>query len=195
MKFLAMATALAILLAGSSAWGHSFPPVRTVVVQVESCELVLLVGYRPGTGEATDTLLTRAASQPKSQGVEALKSLLSTQAMAPLTIAVDGVALVPTRVRAKIGLEPGGARPMIVLLVSYVLPAGKQLAVSSKDARTTRISWSDRQSKRVVISDAPTQGKWYAGVASFLLTLAPTSGAMSCTTSRSSLSLDSSAPR
>jgi hypothetical protein len=167
--------------------------VRTVVLQVERCEAVLLVGYRPGTGDATDNLLTRAASQPKSQGLETLKTLMTAQAMAPLTLAVDGLALVPTNVRAKIGLEPGGARPMLVLLVTYALPRGDKLALSSRDPRTTRISWNDRDSRRVVIPDAPAQGKWYAGVASFLLSLAsPTSGDSPCATSRSSASSVSS---
>ncbi|MEO8704280.1 MAG: hypothetical protein ABI867_29775 [Kofleriaceae bacterium] len=180
---LALATALAICLAASSSWGHSFPPVRTVVVQVERCEVVLLVGYRPGSGEASESLLTRAATQPKSQGLEALRAMMTQQAMAPLSISVDGVALVPTKVRAKIGTEPGGARPMVVVLVSYALPAGKALQVTSKDTRTTRISWTDRESSRVMISNAPAQGHWFSGVASFLLPLTSSP----CATSQSSL--------
>jgi len=180
---LAMATALAILLAGSSAWGHSFPPVRTVVVQVERCEVVLLVGYRPGSGEPTEALLTRAATQPKSQGLDTLRAMLSTQAMSPLTLTVDGVALVPTRVRSKVGTEPGGARPMVVLLVTYALPDGQRLALSSRDPRTTRISWADRGSQRVEIAQAPAQGRWYDGVASFLLNVGPPSGGPTCATS------------
>jgi len=180
---LAVATALAIALAGSSAWGHSFPPVRTVVVQVERCEVVVLVGYRPGTGEATDELLRRAASQPKSQGLDTLRALMTTQAMAPLAVAVDGAALVPTKVRAKLGLEPGGARPMVVLLVTYSLPRGRSLSLASRDPRSTRISWTDRASHRVAIPDAPIQGKWFDGVASFLLPMAATPGELPCVAS------------
>ncbi len=118
MTRLAVATALAIWLAGASAWGHTFPPARHVVVQVEPCEVVLLVGYRPGTGEPTETMLARAASAPKSQALGALENVLAAFAMAPLSVAVDGAPLVPTNVRAKVGLEPGGARPRVVLLVS-----------------------------------------------------------------------------
>jgi hypothetical protein len=158
-----------------------------VVVQVERCEVVLLVGYRPGTGEPTEAILGRAATAPKSRALDALKDVLSAFAMAPLTVSVDGRPLVPTAVRAKLGVEPGGARPMIVLLVTFALPAGQSLAVTTKDPRSTRISWQDRSSSRVAIPDAPQQGKWFAGVASMLLPLAP--GAIQCASTTSPLSL------
>ncbi len=180
------ATAVAICLAAGPAWGHTFPPARNVVVQVEPCELVLLVGYRPGTGEPTEAILARAASAPKSRALEALQDVLAAFAMSPLTISVDGRALVPTKVRAKIGFEPGGARPMVVLLVSYPLAPGKTLVVGTKDPRSTRISWQDRASDRVAISDAPQQGKWFGGVASMLLPLAATPGAATCAIYRTS---------
>lgn len=168
---LLVAIALATSLAAPSAWAHTFPPVRTVVVQVERCELVLLVGYRPGTGEASDAMLLRAVNQPKSQGLDALRAMMGEKALEPLHLTVDGRPLVPTAVRTKIGVEPGGARPMIVLLVTYALPAGKQLAISSREPRTTRISWADRDSTRVDLARSSAQGKWFDGVASFLLPL------------------------
>lgn len=185
MTRLAVATALAIWLAGASAWGHTFPPARHVVVQVEPCEVVLLVGYRPGTGEPTETMLARAASAPKSQALGALENVLAAFAMAPLSVAVDGAPLVPTKVRAKVGLEPGGARPMVVLLVTYALAPGAALTVTTKDPRSTRISWQDRDSARVAISDAPKQGKWFPGVASMLLPM--TAGAATCANYRPAL--------
>ena len=169
MRGLALATALAVSLACPSAWGHTFPPARNVVVQVEPCEVVLFVGYRPGTGEPTETMLARAASAPKSQALDALENVLAAFAMAPLTVAVDGTPL---------GLEPGGARPMVVLLVTYALAPGKALDVSTKDPRSTRISWQDQRSARVEISVAPQQGKWFGGVASMLLPM--TAGAATC---------------
>ena len=176
MRAVALATLLAtclVTLAGSPAWGHTFPPVRTVVIQVERGEVVLLVGYRPGSGEATEALLARAASQPKSHALGTLRDRMAVDALAPLALTVDGVALVPTKVRAKVGVEPGGARPMVVVLVTYALPRGNQLALASRDPRSTRISWADRKSRRVEIGEAPAQGKWYSGVASFLLNLRP----------------------
>ncbi len=182
---LASVVAIAVLaLTSRPAWGHRFPPVRTVVLQVERCELVALVGYRAGTGEAADKLLARVASRPKSQALEAMRDVLANHAMTPLTVAVDGVALVPTAVRAKLGVDGDGGRPMVVLLVSYALPAGKTLALTSRDARSTRISWTDRQSGRVAIPDAPAQGRWFTGVASFLLSLTP-SGGSACAISKS----------
>ncbi len=184
---LALATVVA-MLASPPAWGHSFPAVRNVVVQVERCEVVLLVGYRPGSGEPTEAILRKVASAPKSHTADALREVLTTYAMAPLTVEVDGTRLVPTSVRAKIGVEPGGARPMVVLLVTFPLPAGRALAVGTKDPRSTRISWQDQRSDRVVISDAPAQGKWHAGVASFLLSLQGPPGDMACATPPSSRS-------
>ena len=181
-KLGALATALAVSLACASAWGHTFPPARNVVVQVEPCEVVLFVGYRPGTGEPTETMLARAASAPKSQALDALENVLAAFAMAPLTVAVDGTPLVPTKVRAKLGLEPGGARPMVVLLVTYAFAPGKALVVTTKDPRSTRISWQDQRSTRVAISDAPQQGKWFGGVASMLLPM--TAGAATCAKDR-----------
>ena len=108
---------------------------------------------------------------------------MAAYAMAPLAITVDGTPLVPTRVQAKIGVEPGGARPAVVLLVTYGLPLGKTLAITSTDPRTTRVSWTDRSSHRVVIPTAPAQAKWFSGVASFLLELSAPSGANTCATS------------
>jgi hypothetical protein len=177
-----VAIAVASWLAAGPAWGHSFPPNRTVVAQVEACELVVMVGYRPGTGEATQTALARAANSPKSHTVESLRDVLGTTAMAPLTVAIDGHALVPTRVRAKLGVEPGGARPMVVVLVTYALVPGHSLAISSADSRNTRISWQDRASGRVDLVGAPAQDRWFDGVASFLLKLSPSWGTSGCAT-------------
>ncbi len=169
-----VATLLAIGLAGQPAWGHSFPAVRTVVVQVENCEVTLLVGYRPGSGEATSTLLAQVGSQPKSHELDAMREVMTNIAMAPLAVSVDGKRLVPTTVRAKLGVEPNGGRPMVVVLVTFSLPVGHSLSVASSDRRTTQISWQDLASGRVVIPDAPAQNRWFTGVASFLLNLAPT---------------------
>lgn len=190
---LALATVVAIWLAGQPAWGHTFPAVRHVVVQVEACEVVLLVGYRPSSGDPTEAILSRVAAAPRSKLLDALRDVLTTHAMTPLTVEVDGTRLVPTSVRAKVGIEPGGARPMVILLVSYALPTGQRLAVSTQDPRSTRISWQDQGSGRVAISEAPAQGKWHAGVASFLLSLSPATGGSPCVPYRSSLS-DSSPP-
>lgn len=183
MTRLLLATTVAICLAGQSAWGHRFPEVRTVVVQVEACEVVLLVGFQPASGHQTEAILTKAASAPKGLGLDALKSQLAAHAMAPLTLALDGKPLVPTSAQAKIGVEPGGMRPMVILLVTYALPAGRELALTSHEGRSTRISWQDQASGRVVIPAAPAQGRWHNGVASFLLELSapnPGTGVSTC---------------
>ncbi|MBC7976416.1 MAG: hypothetical protein H7138_15705 [Myxococcales bacterium] len=177
---------MATLLAGPAAWGHTFPPVHTVVVQVERCEIALLIGYAAGTGESTERIIARVASQPKSHAVDALRDTLAAYALAPLTITVDGVAVVPTAVRAKIGLDAGGKRPVVVVLASVAMPRGGKLAIASRDPRTTRISWHDRGSSRVVADAAPTQGKWFSGVASFLLPVGAPPGGSSCATPASS---------
>ena len=180
-----VAIAVAICLAAVPAWGHSFPAVRTVVVQVERCEVAVLVGYRPASGEATDTILARIASQPRSQRLATAKGVLATHALAPLTIAVDGKPLVATNVRAKIGVDPSGTRPMVVVLVTYRMKAAGTLSVGSKDPRSTRISWTDRASGRIDFERAPAQGRWFTGVASFLLSLA--AGDSACASSSRSL--------
>jgi len=183
----ALASVVAIVLVtltSGAAWGHTFPPVRTVVLQVERCEVVALVGYRAGTREASKELVTRVASRPKSQAKDAMRDVLAARAMAPLTVGVDGTPLVPTSVRAKLGSEGAGGRPMVVLLVTYALPAThgrvQTLGISSRDPRNTRISWTDRGSGRVALADAPAQGRWFSGVASFLLSLLPPSGGSPC---------------
>jgi hypothetical protein len=184
-----VASAVAVWLAAGQAWGHTFPPARTVVAQTEACELVVMVGYRPGTGEATESILARVANSPKSPGtggVDALRDVLAAYAMAPLTVAVDGKALVPTTVRAKVGAEAGGARPMVVVLVTFALPAGHTLAISSRDPRNTRISWQDRASGRIDLAGAPAQDHWFDGVASFLLKLS-SKGASGCAITSSPL--------
>ena len=180
MTRLLPATALAICLAGPAAWGHRFPELRTVVVQVEACEVALLVGYQPASGQETATVLKRAASAPKGHGIEALKAQLTTHALAPLTLAVDGAPLAATSAQAKIGVEPGGTRPIVVVLVTYALPRGRALSLVSREGKTTRISWQDRGSGRVEISTAPAQHRWHNGVASFLLELSALTGVSTC---------------
>jgi len=175
-----VAIAVAVALAAGPAWGHTFPPMRTVVAQVEDCELVVMIGYRPGTGEPTESILARVANSPKSHALDALREVMSAYAVAPLAITIDGTPLVPTNVHAKVGVEDGGARPIVVVLVTYALPARGTLAIASKDPRTTRISWQDRNSGRVDLAQAPAQGRWYSGVASFLLTLGPSTGVTAC---------------
>lgn len=173
-----VAIAVAICLAGQFAWGHTFPAVHTVVLQVEGCEVAVLVGYRPPSGEATDKLLARIATEPQASRIATAKTLLASQALGPLTVSLDGKPLQPTSVEAKIGVDPDGTRPMVVVLVTFAIPAaGGNLAVSSRDPRTTRISWTDRSSHRVDLEHAPGQAKWFTGVASFLLKLAPSWGA------------------
>ncbi|HUS32206.1 MAG TPA: hypothetical protein VMZ53_27085 [Kofleriaceae bacterium] len=181
-----VAIALAICLAGQFAWGHTFPPVHTVVIQVEGCEIAMLVGYRPASGEATDTLLARIAAEPKSHQLEAAKAALAREALAPFSVTVDGKPLSATSLQAKIGIDPGGTRPMVVVLVTYAIPAGGTLAVSSREPRTTRISWTDRASQRVDLDHAPGQGKWFTSVASFLLSLTPPTGVSACANSNTS---------
>lgn len=179
--------AVAVCLAGQPAWGHTFPPVRTAVVQVERCEVAVLVGYRPASGEATDTLLARIASQPKFQMLGAAKHMLAKEALAPLAITVGGTPLVPTEVRAKIGLDPGGTRPMVIVLVTYAIPdRGGTLAMTSREPRSTRISWADRDSGRIDLEHAPAQGRWFTGVASFLLSVSALTGGSGCATQSSS---------
>jgi hypothetical protein len=185
--------------------------VHTVVVQVERCEVALLIGYTPGTGEPTDRIVARVASQPRSHAVDALRETLAAYAMAPLTVTLDGVAVAPATVRVKVGLV--GERPSVVVLATISLARGGQLAINSKDPRTTRISWEDQASGRVVDDrglpadgarpdaarhaappggraaegrrglldeGAPAQGRWFTGVASFLLPVGAAPGGSSC---------------
>jgi hypothetical protein len=181
-----VAIAVASCLAGQLAWGHNFPPVRTVVVQVESCEIALLIGYRPGSGEDTETLFRRIGSHPRQAQLEAAKTVMGQAAMGPLTVALDGKPLVPTSVRAKLGTDPGGTRPLVVMLVTFAVPRAGTLSVTSREPRSTRISWTDHTSNRVDLQAAPAQGRWHVAVASFLLSLAGPPGVSACATSQSS---------
>jgi hypothetical protein len=180
-------------LAGPSVWGHTFPPVHTVVVQVERCEVALLIGYAAGTGDSTERIIARAASQPKSHALDALRETLTAFALAPLAISLDGRAVRPATVRAKIGVDAGGTRPIVVVLATFPLREGGALAIASRDPRTTRISWQDRSGGRVVLEHAPAQGHWYTQVASFLLPLGAATGGSSCATSGPSHASASSA--
>ena len=105
--------------------------------------------------------------------------------MAPLMITLDGNPLVPTTVRAKIGVEEGGARPIVVLLVTYamlpILIASTRWESASRDPRTTRISLGriGPESQRIDLRRVHLRrtAMWYDGVASFLLrSSTPTNG-------------------
>ena len=186
---LSLATVLAIglvTLTSRPSWGHVFAPLRSIVVQVEPCSVALLVGYRAGSKEEADGIVARIANQPKSHAAAAMRDVLAGFAMAPVTLSVDGRPLVPTTVSAKLVIDAPNGRPMVVLLVTFALPAGNQLSLATRDPRSTRISWTDRRSGRVDLENAPAQGKFFAGVASFLLDLTPTSGgSASCVSANS----------
>jgi hypothetical protein len=164
--------------------------VHTVVVQIERCEAALLIGYTPGTGDPTDRIVARVASQPRLHALDALRETLAAYAMAPLTVTLDGVVVAPSTVRVKVGLV--GERPSVVVLATVSLARGGQLAISSRDPRTTRISWEDRSSGRIVDDNAPAQGRWFAGVASFLLPVSAAPGGSSCVSAVPTSSLPSS---
>ncbi|MFN0250394.1 MAG: hypothetical protein ACKV2T_26175 [Kofleriaceae bacterium] len=154
--------------------------MRTIVLQVEPCEVALLVGFQPATGQETESLLKRAATAPKGLALDALRSTLTAYALAPLSLSLDGKLLAPASVQAKVGSEPGGTRPIVVLLVTYSLPSGGEVQLASREGKSTRISWQDRESGRVAISAAPAQGKWHNGVASFLLEVSGPTGVSTC---------------
>lgn len=168
-RALVVASALAGVLAASPAWAHRFPEVRTVVVQVEACEVALLVGYRPSVESGQPGAM-------RSMGIEGLRKQLAAEALQPLTIEADGVRLLPTDVRTKMTVEPGLDRPMILLLVTFRLPPARRFAVHSAQPRTTRISWTDRASHRVDLDHVPSQNHFFDGVASLLLDLLPPGG-------------------
>ncbi|HEY1554521.1 MAG TPA: hypothetical protein VGF94_06770 [Kofleriaceae bacterium] len=159
--------------------------MRTVVIQVEHGELALMIGYKPASGDATNAILARVTSQPIAQRLAVLRDVMAAFAMQPIAVTLDGKPLQPMSIRAKLGAEPGGGRPLVVLLVTYALPAGGALAVTSGEPRTTRFSWTDRASCRVDLEHAPVQAHWFDGVASFLLTVRPVTGGSACATSRS----------
>ena len=92
-----VAIAVAVCLACQPAWGHTFPPVRTVVVQVEDCEIAVLVGYRPASGEATETLLARLT-------------------MVPLPAVEDPPASRELEVEVRIAMEDGAFRQGLMTL-------------------------------------------------------------------------------
>ena len=179
----AAAALAASTLAAPAALAHRFPPVRSVVLQVEPCEVALLVGYRPAAGEGAERTIARVVALPPAEAAEALRDLLGAEAMAPLTVTVDGRPLAPTSVRAKLSREGDGARPAVVVLATYALPAGRSLAVASRAPKTTRISWTDRDSRRVQLDDAPAQGRWSAEAAALSLELLPPPAGAACAAS------------
>jgi hypothetical protein len=159
------------------AWSHTFPSVHTAVVQIEPCEVALLIGYTAGTGEPTQRVLARAASQPASRALDALKDTLAAYALAPFSFAIDGAAVAPSSVRAKIGLGTGGTRPTVVVLATLPLPGeARELTIRSSDPRTTRMSWQDRDSGRIDLPHAPAQDHWFTGAAAFALPIRARSG-------------------
>jgi hypothetical protein len=189
-----VASGVAAILASRPAWGHSFPPVRTVVAQVERCELVLLVGFKPASGAATSAIIAQAtpraapagepgASSASSSTTGSLRDVMTAYAMAPFEVSLAGRHLMPTSVQAKVTIEPGGARPMVVVLVTYPLTGAGSLAIATREPRTTRFSWQDQQSTRVDLASAPAQDEWFNSVASFLLNIQPTTCAPPSTVS------------
>jgi hypothetical protein len=173
LGLLALATALAVAYNPLLVWAHRFPSVRTVVVQVEPCSVALLVGWRPASGDTTALLLGEAKvrGSDKDKEIQVLTQQLTAMAMSSLQLVMDDSPLVPTSVEAKVSVEDGTGRPVVLLLLSYAVTTGGKLALLSKEPKSTRISWVDKSNGRVEITSSPSQLQWHDDLASFLLTL------------------------
>jgi hypothetical protein len=154
------------------ALGHRAPGGRSVVAQVEPCQLVLLVSWTPPSGDETNALLADAARAPgrRAGAGDRLRALYAARALAPLSIRADGQSLSPRSFEVKLVRDPPrSGRVAAVVLVSFALPpAMVALEIANTDSHRTRFSWVDRSNGRFASPGAPT-GRWSSGVASILL--------------------------
>lgn len=165
----------ALILVGSCvcaarvALGHRAPGGRSVVAQVEPCELVLLVSWIPPSGDEADALLAHAGAAKAEPG-ERLRALYAARALAPLSIRADGQPLAARALEVKLVRDPPrSGRVATVVLVTYALPAAvKTLEIANTDSHRTRFSWVDRSAGRFT-SPGMATGHWESGVASILL--------------------------
>jgi hypothetical protein len=159
--------------------GHQVPGGRSVVAQVERCQLVLLVSWVPSAGAETDAIEAQArmgvGAVPGSGGTAAdpngrLRLLYASRALAPLSIQVDGESMAATSLDVKLVRDPPtSTRVAAVALVTFDLPpVTRSVEIRNRDSHRTRFSWVDRSGGRF---QAPgmAQEKWSSGVASILL--------------------------
>lgn len=166
-----LASALATVGPQRNAEAHTDRADRSIVLQVEPSQLVVLLGYRPASGQAMGLLLANAARSAFMMR-DALAWQGTAQALAQIRISVNSQLLTPDRTDAKYQIDDSG-RVAFLLLLQYSLPQAEALAlqVDNANPRGTRISWIDRSTNRWLPMSAPTQGKWHSEVASFLLSL------------------------
>jgi len=159
--------------------GHRAPGGRSVVAQVEPCQLVLLVAWFPPAGDEADALMTYATmgnlAAPGTRGAAAdptarLRTLYAARALAPLSIRVDGQSMAATSLEVKLVHDPpSSTRVAAVVLVTFDLPpGGRGVEIANADSHRTRFSWVDRSRGRFVVPGMHA-GKWSSGVASILL--------------------------
>jgi len=179
-----VATGLAV---PAGALGHRVPGGRSVVAQIEQCELVLMVAWHPQSGDEADALRVHAArgavKAPRSGDGAAgrLRALYGARAMAPLSIRADGRLLSPRSVEVKLVRDPPGSDRLAgVALVSYELgPDVRGLEIANNDPHRTRFSWVDR-SDREFSSTGLAPHRWTGGLASILLLSRQTRSWSSC---------------
>jgi hypothetical protein len=160
--------------ASGVALGHRAPGGRSVVAQVDRCELSLLVSWTPPSGDETSAILADSARAPGPTAAttpgERLRALYTSRALAPLSIRADGRPLAPRSLEVKLVRDPPrSSRLTAVVLVSFSLPpAAETLEIANSDSHRTRFSWVDRSGGRFTSPGTPTS-QWASGVASILL--------------------------
>jgi hypothetical protein len=169
MRTWGLVTTVAILLMPQPSWGHRFPAHTTVVAQVDDCGVSLLIGWRPASGLPTELLIGQATSTGKVRQADALQQQLSAMALSNVQLIVDGKTLQPGQIDAFVTAEEGSLRPTVLLLANFAVAKSGTVQIKVKDPKTSRISWLDKSSGRVEISQSPAQQKWFDQVASLLL--------------------------
>lgn len=182
-----LATAVAItVLAPASAAAHRTPGSRSVVAQVDSSSLVLLVAWKPPSGPLADSLSAMAKTAGAERQADRLRSLYASRAVGPLQVRLDGQVATPTATRVKLVEDPvGSGRLAVVAMVEFALPAATfAIEIRNSDTKLSRFMWLDRSGDCFVSQRVDPGRRWLHQVASVLLVKRPTCLAGLSSTSR-----------
>lgn len=159
----AFAAVVTLSAASAAASAHNSPARRSIVVQAEANEVVILVSWTAPTGILGKLMIAGAAwGRSNAEGLRALKARAAERALAPLEVELDGAPLALKTAGIKLATLDG--RPSVaVLLTAEISSAAHSLRVEVDSREASRILWTDKSDGAMTASRKTPPDQWATG--------------------------------
>jgi len=135
---------VAVMTFTGSARAHQTESQRSVVVQLEDDEALLLISWTAPSGLLGSLMVARSSLSKAPKAT--LERLMARRALTDLKIEIDGHPVALTGVESKLTLDTSSLhRHTVTLLARISLPAHGTLAVQARGHEVTRLAWSNRR--------------------------------------------------